>query len=105
MGAVHLWLQMYGYELTPQEFLFAYCPFALFGEKGFFSFTARLGKKIIDKISTSNKEWKTRFFLASRQGFCEGNPWGHHFPSTWARELRGESLSGICVELVMYILF
>ena len=68
MGVIHMWPQMYGYELTPQEFLFAYCPFGLFGEKGFISFTARLGKKIIDKIPTSNKGWKTRFFLASSGG-------------------------------------
>ena len=46
---------MFGYELTPQEFLFAYRPFALFGEKGFFSFSARPGRKIIEKIPTNNK--------------------------------------------------
>ena len=104
MGAVHLWLQIFGYELTPQEFLFAYRPFALFREKGFFSFTARLRRKIIEKIPTSNKGWKTRFFLASKRRFYKGNPQGHRLPSTWVRELRGESLSGICVESVIYIL-
>ena len=93
---------MYGYELTPQEFLFAYRPFGLFREKGFFSFTARLGKKIIDKIPTSNKGWKTRFFLASRRGFCKENPQGHRLPGAWARELRGESMSEICVESITF---
>ena len=93
---------MYGYKLTPQEFLFVYRPFGLFGEKGFFSFTAWLGKKIIDKIPTSNKGWKTRFFLASRRGFGEGNPQGHRLPGAWARELRGESRSRICVKSLAY---
>ena len=109
MGVIHLWPQTYGYELTPQEFLFAYRPFGLFGERGFFSFTARLGRKIIDKIQTSNKGWKTRFFIASSRGFCDDHPQGHRLPGTWAGELRGEFWSTTCAESVIcvyrYILF
>ena len=37
MGAVHLWSQMFGYELTLQQFLWSYRPFTLFGEPSFFS--------------------------------------------------------------------
>ena len=66
VGAIHLWPQMFRYELTHQEFLFTYMAFALFGEMGFFSLSARPGRKIIEKIPNSNKGWKTRFFLASK---------------------------------------
>ena len=96
---------MFGYELTPQEFLFVYRPFALFGEKGFFSFSSRPGRKVIEKIPTNNKGWKTRFFLASKRGFCEGNPQGHRLPIAWARALRGESLSRSSVGSVLLVPF
>ena len=49
MGVIHLWPQIFGYELTLQEFLWTYQPFTLFGELDFFSLLARQGKRIIDK--------------------------------------------------------
>ena len=80
MGATHLWPQRFGYELTLQEFLWAYRPFALFGEPGFFSLTAGPGKKIIDKVQTSNKGWKTKFFHLSTLRFCKENPKAIAYP-------------------------
>ena len=87
-----MWPQRFGYKLTLQEFLWTYRPFALFEELGFFSLSARPGRKIIDKVPTSIKGWKTKFFHVSALRFCEENPEGHRLPIVWAGTLRGKSL-------------
>ena len=65
---------MYGYELTPQEFLFAYYPFGLFGKKGFFSLTAQLGKKIIDKIPTKQQRVEDQILPCLQAGVLRQQP-------------------------------
>ena len=87
-----MWPQRFKYELTLQEFLWTYRPFALFGEPGFFSLTARIGRKTINKVTTSNKGWKTKLFYVSTLGLYEENPEDHRLPNTWAGELRGKFL-------------
>ena len=77
MGAIHLWPQIFGYELTIQEFFWTYQSFALFGEAGFFSLSARHGRKIIDKCQSSNKGWNGKFFHMSTLGLYEENPESH----------------------------
>ena len=89
--------QMFGFNLTLQEFIWTYWPFALFGEPNFFSLINRQRRRIIDKCLTNNKGWKTKFFHVSTLGLNEENPEGHHLPTAWVGELRGEaSVLGLC---------
>lgn len=90
MGAIHLWPQRFGYELTLRELLWTFRPISLHNEVGFFSLQSRQGKKIITGCPSNNKGWKHRFFQVSALGFCEENPFGHSLPEHWSGELRGK---------------
>mgnify|MGYP000974037881 CR=1 FL=1 len=72
MGVIYFWPLHLGYELSLSEFLWSYRPFPLACEVGFFSLSARLGKRIIVKLPSNNKGWKSKFFYVSIMGFCEG---------------------------------
>ena len=95
IGAIYLWPQRFGYELTLPELLWIYRPFPLFGEVGFFSLSARQGKKVISRCPSNNKGWKKKFFHVSTLGFCEENPAGHPLPTVWASELNGKAFSSL----------
>ena len=74
MGAVYLWPQLFEHELSLAEFLWAYRPFALVGEVGFFSQSSRLERKLIEKCLSNNKGWKMRFFQVPTLRLCEDGP-------------------------------
>ena len=82
---------MFGHELSLSEFLWAYQPFALVGEVGFFSLSSRSGRKLIDKCPSNNKGWKTRFFQVPTLRLCEDGPQsGAGLPVAWASGLSGK---------------
>jgi len=92
MGAIYFWPQYFGFELTLAEFLWVYRPFGLAGDPGFFSLSARPGKKIIVKAPSNNKGWKNKFFHVSVMGFSQGElRSGDLIPESWATELSGKA--------------
>ena len=91
MGSTYLWPQLFGHELSLSEFLWAYRPFALVGEVGFFSLSSRSGRKLIDKCPSNKKGWKTRFFqIPTLQLYEDGPSSGAGLPVPWASELSGK---------------
>ena len=91
MGSAYLWPQLFGHKLSLPEFLWAYRPFALVREVGFFSLSSRSGRKLIDKCPSNNKGWKIRFFQVPLLRLCEDGPQsGTGVPVAWPSGLSGK---------------
>ena len=61
-------------------------------ELGFFSLSARQGRKIINKCLSNNKGWKKNFFHVSTSRLYETDPGSVVVvPTVWSAKLKGKA--------------